>query len=308
MGKIYCILFLSFSVAFGAWGNGNYVFGSAGPEFCIETPHPGIGSAGNKKNKIADMPVLSPSDLPGALISRSDVYVGGALWGLINGAADLYYEYGFDRMALQEIELEGENLRLELYRMECPVGAYGIFSVSVHGCAEGGPASTGYCINRFQYQLYSGNYYLSIINYSGSDKAREISLLAAELLSNRISGPLAGLPGMFNKQPVAGYTDNIRLIRGIIGVRNVIPGLAHLFETIDDFEIWHLGFEDDAGQQEIMLVKSRGSQPLPEAGAVAEGMSMAGYAARETGGQVVAVMSAGFARSNELLDSIFISP
>ncbi len=117
-----------------------------------------------------EMPVPSQADLPGAEISREELFIGGALWGLINGAADLYYEYGFDRMVLQEISWQGEEFRLELYRMTTPLSALGIFSVSVHGCIKGGPATTGDCLNRYQYQLYSSNYYLSLINYSGSEK------------------------------------------------------------------------------------------------------------------------------------------
>ena len=248
--------------------------------------------------------------------------MGGALWGLINGAADLYYEYGFDRMALQEIQWEGESFRLELYRMDSPVAAYGIFSVSVHGCEEGGPASTGYCMNRFQYQMCSGDYYLSLINYSGSDRARELSLRAAEVLANRIGGaagdvsgsgvsepgmPGPVIPGLLSRYPFKGLEDGIRMIRGIIGVRNTVPGVAHIFEGLDDFELWHLGVAGEDGKQDILLVRSSGTDPLPDAGMIAEGLSMAGYAARESGGEVVAVMSADPAGSRDLLDLIFPS-
>ncbi len=305
MIKMYCLIFLC-SLLFGSSGTAVVAKGVAerpdGLFFC----QPKIVTTATPDGKIADMPVMSPSDLPGAVISRSEIYVGGSLWGLINGAADLYYEYGFDRMALQDIGWEGENFRLELYRMDSPLAAYGIFSVSVHGCEEGGPVSTGYCINRFQYQLYSGNYYLSLINYSGSDKARELSLKIAELVANRTGGAAAVLPGLFVRQPFEVNADGIRLIRGIIGVRNIVPGIAHLFDEADDFEIWHLGIASDSGQQEILLLKSPGPHPLPEAAAITEGLSMAGYAVREADGQVVAVMSDDFVESNELLDRIII--
>ncbi len=322
MAKIFYLLIFVCVVASGASGIGN--------EFSMPADRPdsglshqeGIISPGSPGGTIADMPVLAPSDLPGSEISRSEIYVGGALWGLINGAADLYYEYGFDRMALQEIGWEGENFRLELYRMDSPLSAYGIFSVSVHGCEEGGPASTGYCINRFQYQLYSGNYYLSLINYSGSDRARELSLRAAELLANRIGGAAGGasgsgasvpgmpepvIPGVLSMHPFKGLEDGIRMARGIIGVRNTVPGVAHLFEGLDDFELWHLGFAGEDGKQDILLVRSSGTDPLPEAGMIAEGLSMAGYAARESGGKVVAVMSSDPSGSRDLLDLIFPS-
>ncbi|TVR73578.1 MAG: hypothetical protein EA408_04550 [Marinilabiliales bacterium] len=315
-------MFLACFFSFGSPGSGVAGnIGKAGPDEMLPGTE-GFVTPGTPGSAIDGMPLLAPSDLPGAVISRSEIFVGGALWGLINGAADLYYEYGFDRMALQEIGWEGENFRLELYRMDNPVAAYGIFSVSVHGCEEGGPASTGYCINRFQYQMYSGGYYLSLINYSGSDRARELSLRAAEVLADRIGGmadvdsgsgasvpgmPGPVIPGVLSSSHFKGLEDGIRLVKGIIGVQSLVPGLAHLFEGMDDFQLWNLGFTGEDGKYDILLVRFSGVDPLPEAAMIKEGLSMAGYAARESGGKVVAVMSSDPSGSLDLLDLIFPS-
>ena len=48
-----------------------------------------------------DFPILSVGDVEGMKIERTEYYDGNALWGLINGGADIYLEYGFDELAFQ---------------------------------------------------------------------------------------------------------------------------------------------------------------------------------------------------------------
>jgi len=75
-------------------------------------------------------PILSESDIEGGVITRTGYYDGEALWGLINGGADLYLEYGFNKLLLQLIEWKGYKFRIEIYRMKSPEAAVGIFSVA----------------------------------------------------------------------------------------------------------------------------------------------------------------------------------
>ena len=249
-----------------------------------------------------DMPVPTQEDMPGSDIGREEVFVGGALWGLINGGADLYYEYGFDRMALQEIEWQGEEFRLELYRMESPVAAFGIFSVSVHGCEAGGPVRTGDCLNRFQYQLYSGNYYLSLINYSGSDKARKLSVDIGSVVASASGDIRVDLPGLFRQDMFKEIIDEVKVIRGILGVQNVLPHLASLYEGLDDYTVWYIELEDVAGQTEILLTETGDYFDNNASGKFELRLMGAGFTAGRNNNRILAVRSAmGREHDNELL-------
>ncbi len=249
-----------------------------------------------------DMPVPTREDMPGSDIVREEVFVGGALWGLINGGADLYYEYGFDRMALQEIEWQGEEFRLELYRMKSPGAAFGVFSVSVHGCEVGGPASTGDCLNRFQYQLYSGNYYLSLINYSGSDKARELSVDIGSIVASASGDIRVDLPGLFRQDMFKEIIDEIKMIRGILGLQNALPHLASLYEGLEDYTVWYIELEDTEGKTEILLTETGDYFDINASDRFELRLGKAGFTAGRKNNRILAVRSAaGREQDNEIL-------
>ncbi len=252
-----------------------------------------------------EMPVPQQDDLPGSKISRQEVFTGGALWGLINGGADLYFEYGFDRMILQEISWQGEEFRLELYRMTSPLSAFGIFSVSVHGCIEGGPSSTGDCLNRYQHQLYSGNYYLSLINYSGTTKARELAVEISDIIFSLIGEERISLPGIFNHEVFRGSVDQVKIVMGMLGLQNILPGEASLFEGIDDYLIWYLVHDTGEQKNDIMIVerKERWQGEFP--GIAGERLQKAGYSIKGYEQGLLAVRAAnGSEKSEDLIDLI----
>lgn len=239
-----------------------------------------------------DLPVPGQSDLPGSEITRSEVYVGGALWGLINGGADIYYEYGFDRMAIQEISWEGEEFRLELYRMDRPQSAFGIYSISRHGCEEGGVVVAGDCLNRYQYQFYSGNYYLSLINYSGSPRARELSLEIGRIVASRTGGGQFVLPQFFQQEWFIGFIDEIKVINGMLGLQNTLPSLAPVFEGLDDYAVYYLEMKADDEKAEIILVRTCPAWDDEITGAIATRLGEGGVAAGSGKNQILVIRSA----------------
>jgi len=64
-----------------------------------------------------EFPQLYQEDATGGVITRTEFYLGEELWGLINGGADLYLEYGLDRTLLQEINYNDNIYRVEVYGM-----------------------------------------------------------------------------------------------------------------------------------------------------------------------------------------------
>ena len=203
-----------------------------------------------------EMPVPGEEDLPGAEFLRDEIYVGGALWGLINGGADLYYEYGFDRMALQEISVGEEQFRLELYRMNGPLSAFGIYSVSRHGCESNSVVVAGDCLNKYQYQFYCGNYYLSLINYSGSSEAQIIAAKIAGIIASRTEGGRYILPELFQHEIFMDHIDGLKVIKGIIGMQNALPSVAPLFQDLDNYQVFHLEMENSDDPADILMIQT----------------------------------------------------
>ena len=65
------------------------------------------------------------------LTSEPRVFVGDDLFELINGGAEIYYEYGFVRVvSAQYTDLSFNNIQVEIYEMNDGPSAYGIFSIT----------------------------------------------------------------------------------------------------------------------------------------------------------------------------------
>ena len=94
-----------------------------------------------------------PMTLPGIqLAGKPEVYYGDDLFDLINGGAEIYFEYGFVKVASQNYsEMKGNtSLRVEIYEMTDPEAAYGIFAFTAMG---------NYIEDKISYYLVKGQDY-----------------------------------------------------------------------------------------------------------------------------------------------------
>lgn len=84
--------------------------------------------AGQEIEKL--IPTLS--DLEGwKMTAEPKVYIGDNLFDLIDGGADLYLEYGFDRVVtVHYADPALNNIQIEIYEMIDAPSAYGIFSIT----------------------------------------------------------------------------------------------------------------------------------------------------------------------------------
>ncbi len=57
----------------------------------------------------------------------SDLYRGEDLFHYINGGAEIYHEYGFEQVLVQDYaNLNGKSISLEIFEMTTPESAFGI--------------------------------------------------------------------------------------------------------------------------------------------------------------------------------------
>ena len=65
------------------------------------------------------------------MIDKPEIYEGDYLFDLINGGAELYYEYGFEKvLSVHYADPSNSNIQVEIYEMIDIASAYGIFSIS----------------------------------------------------------------------------------------------------------------------------------------------------------------------------------
>ena len=197
----------------------------------------------------SDMPVLIPGEIPGLEIRRLESFAGKALYGHINGGADLYHEYGFDRLSVQELRLNGETYFTEVYRMADPAGAFGIFSVSHRECTPADSLPRSSCVSPYVIQWAHSQYFVRIANESGSPRAQAGGLRLARELSTKISGDSWDIPPI---PAAAGATEQtLLLVRGVLGMQNGFDQWSQLVEGLENFEATIISREDSLGQTAV---------------------------------------------------------
>ena len=202
-------------------------------------------------------PVLSDTDFEGIKIPRTEYYDGNSLWGLIDGGADLYLEYGFNELGFQEVEWKGFNFRVELYRMLDDTSAYGIFSASRYKCASRDTITKYICVNPFQVQAAVGDYYISIANDKGTNEAQSVTLKIFSKIVSKMEEHYFAMPPFFDKEIFSLYIHNFKVVKGELGFQNAFPMWEEMFEDFENYEADILPIEDERGFAYVSLINFR---------------------------------------------------
>jgi len=192
-----------------------------------------------------DFPSVTLADLPGAVISLPRVFNGSSLFGYINGGAELYLEYGFSLASITEISLEGGKYKTEIYKMNGPEEAFGIFSVSKFRCLDMPGHSDYTCRTRYQLQICKGPYYISIINSGGSAADSAASARIGSLIAQKIPEGELNLSQYLPGIPTEIMKTSCFLAKGRLGIVNGDPELEDFFRGTGNFTAVVLKGEED---------------------------------------------------------------
>jgi hypothetical protein len=189
------------------------------------------------------MPLLKPGDLSGGTVLSTDYYAGRALFGYIDGGAELYLEYKFKKLGRQEVQYSGERIVVEMYQMEGINEAYGVFSVQRFKCVPVDSLSLNTCLSKFQLQAVVGNCYLSIVNETGSSAARKGSVEIFRAIQSKVKPVSMKLPLVFQSAELAPHLQKLIIAYGQFGVQNGFSDWDSLFQTIPRFSLTLLPLE-----------------------------------------------------------------
>ena len=131
--------------------------------------------------------MVNKADLPEARFSSSRTFSSEALYGYIDGGAELYLEYGFSVLSVTEIEYMHGKYKTEIYKMNGSEEAFGIYSVSKYRCLDMPALSEYTCRTKYQLQICKGPYYISIINGTGTKTDSIASVTIGKIITDKIS-------------------------------------------------------------------------------------------------------------------------
>lgn len=185
-----------------------------------------------------ELPGIAAEEIPGFDIRRNDCFDGNSLWGYMNGGADIYLEYGFNIMRVEEFANESETLKLELYKMKDAVSAFGIYSIKTFKCLQHDLKTTPDCLNRYQYQLLSGAYYIQFISESGSEEAGQLMLDMADILLRKLPEEVFTLPARLLTDSLGVLPEDIKMVKGELGVQNIMMELSPYFTDDGGYQVF----------------------------------------------------------------------
>jgi hypothetical protein len=182
-----------------------------------------------------NFPVIDKSDLRGAKFSAPRIFNSSALFGYINGGAELYLEYGFSTVSVTEIEYMQGKYKTEIYKMNGSEEAFGIFSVSKYRCLDMPALAEFTCRTKYQLQICKGPYYISIINSTGSESDSIASAAIGKILTGKIRDEELDLsvylPGISREV----VKSKCILAKGKLGIMNGSPDHEDFFLGINDY-------------------------------------------------------------------------
>ncbi len=109
-----------------------------------------------------------------------------ALFNHIDGGAEIFLEFGFEELTVQDYKKVNELISLELYKMDSPTSALGIYLLK---CGRETPicgVSARNSGNRFQLTMVKGSYFIQINNFSGNNNNLSDMAKFAQLLTSAI--------------------------------------------------------------------------------------------------------------------------
>ena len=180
-------------------------------------------------------PSIDKNDLTDAKFQPARTFTGTSLFGYINGGAELYLEYGFSAAWVSEIGFMGGKYKTEIYKMNGPEEAFGIFSVSKYRCKSMPPVSTFTCQTRYQLQICAGPFYISIINSSGNKTDSIASLRIGEAIVRKIKEPTADLSSFLPGVSLELIKNNAILAKGKLGIINGAPDWEDFFRNATSY-------------------------------------------------------------------------
>ncbi len=193
--------------------------------------------------QLEDSPLLIQGDLPGARVTTTGRFDGQALYGYIDGGAEVYLEYGFIRLTLQTVEFNGFTAHVELYRMRDSTAALGMFSISRYRCKPVDSLARYSCLSAYQVQIARGKYFLRVTNTTGTAEAQVRTALVAAAVARKIHDPDAVPPALFNEELLRPDIHDLFYFNGRIGLQNGIPDWIELFDNAAGFQMYALPVE-----------------------------------------------------------------
>ena len=162
-------------------------------------------------------------------------YKGEDLFFYINGGAEIYHEYGFERVIVQDYQnLNGRSASLEVYKMSSPDSAYGMYTFKSSGKGQELNVGHGCKLQDYYLNFWKGQYLVTITGFDAETETIDGLKSIANVVDKKIRTQAnAEMPVIYSRLPQEDLdAQSIKYFKGNLGLVNSYP-----FANTDIFKI-----------------------------------------------------------------------
>jgi len=170
-------------------------------------------------------------------------FEGEDLFAYIDGGAEIYEEYGFRRVAVQDYkDGGGKSLSLEVFEMETPAAAFGMFTFKRSGRGRSLALGGGGEIESYYLNFWKGRFLVTLTGFDETPGTRAGLEAVAAAVETRI-GDGGEAPRLAGLLPGRGLrTESVKYVRGRLGLANAYD--LHAARGLDFAEAVKGDYED----------------------------------------------------------------
>lgn len=162
-------------------------------------------------------------------------FEGDALYEYIDGGAEIYHEYGFKQVAVQDyVTHTGKSVSVEIFEMKDSVSAFGIYTFKTHKAGRKVSMGIDAQLSDYYLNFWKGNILVTLTGFDETPETRDGLLVLAKGIDSKLD--LRGKkPRIVSHLPEENFVyQSVKYFKGILGLRNSHPFFA--------LNIW--GFEE----------------------------------------------------------------
>lgn len=156
------------------------IFGIAAAVLLFCSPKTAQDTAGDSLFDLVPGPELADWAAKGA----PEVYVGDDLFLYINGGAEIYHEFGFERVVVQDYVLQERSVALEIYEMKGADAAFGIYSFKTTSQGQELNIGSRASLEDYYLNFWKGKY---LVTLTGFDED-QVTIQGLEKIAEAVAG------------------------------------------------------------------------------------------------------------------------
>ena len=151
-------------------------------------------------------------------------YAGKDLYEYINGGAEIYHEYGFVQVIVQDyVNDMGKSVSVEIFEMVSPYSAYGMYTFKTDSKGKRILVGSEAQLADYYMNFWKGPFLVTLTGFDETEETRQGLLNIAEYISSKMSVG-RDKPSIVSFLPEEDLVDqSLKYFTGYLGLRNSHP-------------------------------------------------------------------------------------